>query len=149
MAGMATANWWKDWRFGVAMLAACLYWAVLLLVEGRQPDWAWPLRAPRVALYAALLYPVAEELVFRGLLQELAARHLRAWRLGPLTHANVYTSLLFTGLHFINHPPLWAAAVFVPSLIFGYFRDRTGGVGAPIVLHVWYNTGYFWLFTTA
>ncbi len=148
MASDAT-TWWKDWRFAAAVLAACLYWAVLLLVQGRPPDWGWPLRAPRMALYAVLLYPVVEELVFRGLLQDLASRHLRAWRLGPLSHANVYTSVLFAAAHFINHPPVWAAAVFVPSLVFGYFKDRTGGLAAPIALHIWYNAGYFWLFTTA
>ena len=58
----------------------------------------------------------------------------------------VLTSLLFTALHFINHAPLWAAAVFFPSLVFGFFKDRTGKLAAPIILHVFYNSGYFWLF---
>ncbi len=144
-----SANWWRDWQFGAAVLAACLYWAVLLVVNGQPPDLAWPLRAPQLFIFPALIYPVAEEVVFRGLIQDLAARYLGTWRLGPLSHANVYTSLLFSALHFINHPPLWAAAVFIPSLVFGYFKDRTGGVTAPVVLHIWYNSGYFWLFSTA
>ena len=71
---------------------------------------------------------------------------LKPWRLGPLSHANILTSVLFTALHFINHPPLWAAAVLFPSLVFGLFKDRSGGLAAPIILHVFYNSGYFWLF---
>lgn len=147
--GTRTEKWWLDYRFGAALAAACVYWALLLAVSGTAPDLSWPLRAPALFLFPALIYPVAEEIVFRGFVQDLAGRHLKPWHLGPLSHANVYTSLVFTALHFINHAPLWAAAVIVPSLIFGYFKDRTGGLAAPISLHVWYNSGYFWLFTTA
>ena len=32
------------------------------------------------------------------------------------------------------------------GLLFGLFKDRSGTLGAPIVLHVFYNSGYFWLF---
>ena len=31
-----------------------------------------------------------------------------------------------------------------PALIF--FKDSTGRLAAPILLHVFYNSGYFWLF---
>ena len=55
-------------------------------------------------------------------------------------------SLVFTGLHFIYHPPLWAASVLLPSLVFGYFKDRYRTLTTPIILHVFYNAGYFWLF---
>ena len=41
------------------------------------------------------------------------------------------------------------AAVIVPSLIFGYFRDRHGNIHAAVVLHVFYNAGYLWLFSSA
>jgi membrane protease YdiL (CAAX protease family) len=140
------ARYWRDTLFYAAIGAALAYWLALFLVTQPQPDLNWPLREPLAFLYPALLYPVVEELVFRGLLQDLAHRHLKAWRLGPLTHANIMTSVLFTALHFINHPPLWAAAVFVPSLLFGFFKDRSGGLAAPILLHVFYNAGYFWLF---
>ena len=63
-----------------------------------------------------------------------------------VTHANLITSLVFTGLHFIYHPPLWAASVLLPSLVFGYFKDRYRTLTTPIILHVFYNAGYFWLF---
>ena len=130
----------------LAIVAALAYWLVLYLTVQPllQPGWPW--REPLLFLYPALLYPVVEELLFRGLIQELAHQHLKAWKLGPISHANLLTSLLFTGLHFINHPPAWAAAVFIPSLIFGFFKDRTGRLPAPVMLHVFYNSGYLWLF---
>jgi len=139
-------RFWSDPLFSAAIAAALLYWALLYLGTGASPDPGWPLREPLRFLYPALLYPVVEELVFRGLVQDLVHRRLKPWHVGPLSHANLLTSVLFTALHFVNHPPLWAAAVFVPSLVFGFFKDRTGQLAAPIVLHVFYNGGYFWLF---
>ena len=140
------SRFWADPLFFAAVAAALVYWLALYWVTQVSPDPGWPLREPLRFLYPALLYPVVEELVFRGLVQDLLHRHLRPWHLGPLSHANLLTSLLFTALHFVNHAPLWAAAVFFPSLLFGFFKDRTGQLAAPIVLHVYYNSGYFWLF---
>lgn len=137
---------WRDALFHAALAAALLYWLVLYQVFPQPWDPGWPLREPARFVYPALLYPVVEELIFRGLVQDLAQHHLKTWALGPLTHANIVTSLLFTALHFFNHPPLWAAAVFIPSLLFGFFKDRSATLAAPIVLHVFYNSGYFWLF---
>ncbi len=137
---------WADPLFFAALAAALGYWLVLYLVTQVTPEPGWPLREPWRFLYPALFYPVVEELVFRGLIQDLAHRHLSPWHLGPLSHANLLTSALFTALHFINHAPLWATAVFFPSLVFGFFKDRTGTLAAPIILHVFYNSGYFWLF---
>ena len=61
------------------------------------------------------------------------------------TLANLATSVLFTALHFVSHPPLWAAGVLLPSLLYGYFRDRHDSVYPAIALHVFYNAGYFLL----
>lgn len=128
-------------------MAAPVVWALLLFAVRPTPDLAWPLRAPARFLLLVLVYPVLEEIVFRGALQG-------AWRARPharhalfgLTLANVYTSLMFTGLHFFSHPPLWALAVMIPSLVFGYFRDRHDSLAAPIALHIFYNAGFFWIF---
>jgi membrane protease YdiL (CAAX protease family) len=136
----------RDWTFHAALLAALLFWALLYAFTTPPIHWGWPLRAPWLFLWPALFYPVLEEIVFRGLVQDLAHRHLRAWRWGPISHANLYTSLLFTALHFIHQPPLWAAAVILPSLVFGYFKDKYRSLAAPILLHVFYNAGFFWLF---
>jgi membrane protease YdiL (CAAX protease family) len=109
-----------------------------------RPD--WPASEPLFFVSVCLIYPVLEEIVFRGFVQEWLAARLRhrAWR--GLSAANIITSLVFAALHFIYHPPLYAVLVFLPSLIFGYFKERHGGLTAPILLHIWYNAGYFWLF---
>ena len=138
---------WFDVAFLIALLAACCFWLAMYLFTRPAIDWTWPLRLPAAFLYPALIYPVLEEIVFRGWLQDIARKRLTGPGIGPLSRANLVTSVVFTGLHFINHPPAWAAAVFIPSLTFGYFKDRTGGLAAPIGLHVFYNAGYFWIFT--
>jgi membrane protease YdiL (CAAX protease family) len=140
-------KFWQDSLFYAALAGALLVWLGMYLLFQPEPVTDWPLREPLRFIFPALLYPVAEELIFRGLLQDLAHRYLKPWRIGPFSHANILVSLVFTAMHFINHPPLWAASVFVPSLVFGFFRDRTGGLIAPTLLHVFYNSGYLWIFT--
>ena len=33
--------------------------------------------------------------------------------------------------------------LLVPGLVFGYFRERYNALWPAIVLHVWYNAGFF------
>lgn len=139
----------RDTQFWQAIIAALLFWIVGYLWFSPSPDWAWPLHRPRDVLYLALLYPLVEELLFRGMLQGwLLKRPVLKQKIAGLTGANLLTSSIFTGLHFFMHPPLAAAAVIVPSLIFGHFRDRHGKLLAPILLHIYYNLGYFWIFSS-
>jgi membrane protease YdiL (CAAX protease family) len=144
----ARAGLSKDFSFLLALLAGPVCWLILylMLVPGLQ--WDWPLRHPGTFLMPALVFPVLEEIAFRGLLQELVREFVSRGSLGPLSHANLITSVVFTLLHFIYHPPLWAALVFFPSLVFGYFKDRTRSLTAPVILHVFYNSGFLWLFST-
>ncbi|MGD2111942.1 MAG: JDVT-CTERM system glutamic-type intramembrane protease, partial [Gammaproteobacteria bacterium] len=132
----------KDFLFLLALLAGPLCWLVLYVLLAPDPQWDWPLRRPDVFLMPALVYPVLEEIAFRGLLQELVREHVSTASCGPLSHANLLTSMVFTALHFIYHAPLWAALVFFPSLVFGFFKDRTRSVLAPVILHVFYNSGF-------
>ncbi len=98
-------------------------------------------------LQLALLYPIVEELVFRGLLQEKLWRtRLSRLSIYCISMPNIITSAVFTSFHFMAHPPGWAIAVIVPSLVFGFFRDRYQHVLPAIILHVFYNSGYFMLF---
>ena len=73
---------------------------------------------------------------------------LRAWggvKRWGMTQANLLTSVLFVLAHVFYHSPLWAVAVFVPSLVFGHFRDRVGNIAPSLALHVYYNMGFFCL----
>jgi membrane protease YdiL (CAAX protease family) len=138
-----------DKHFLAAILAAIVFWLALFL--WRQPSpvmlW-WPLVEWEIALQVVLLYPILEELLFRGYLQGyLLGKSWARSRLVGISSANLVTSLIFTAAHFLYHPPLAAATVLIPSLIFGYFRDRHGRLLSPILLHAYYNLGYFWLFS--
>ena len=139
-------NWLTDPRFGLALLAGCLFWLGLfwLAQEGRVE--LGTARGLAALASLVLLQPLVEELLFRGLLQgRLAESSWGRRQLGGITLANLSVSIVFTSLHFINHPPLWAAGVLFPSLLFGYFRDRHDSVYPAIALHVFYNAGYFLL----
>ena len=98
-------------------------------------------------LIPVILYPVLEEIAFRGLVQETfwaQSWGKPAWL--KLSVANLLTSVLFVAAHFFYHPPLWALSVFFPSLVFGFFRDKYQSVIPAILLHVFYNLGFIWLF---
>ncbi|QKT04363.1 JDVT-CTERM system CAAX-type protease [Ectothiorhodospiraceae bacterium 2226] len=130
----------------LALAAALPVWAVIAWWRPLA-DPAWPLALPATFALLVLVYPVVEELVFRGALQ--GALLSRAWgrrRWGPVSLANGLTTAAFVSLHLLYQPWAWALAVVAPSLVFGYFRERHGSVWTPIVLHVTYNAGFFWLF---
>lgn len=139
---------WKDPLFLLAMAAGPVCWLILATILQPVVQWGWPLQLPWQFLVSVVVYPIAEEIVFRGLIQEMLYEYLGSGRLGPLSVANLLTSCLFTGMHFIYHPPLWAALVFFPSLVFGFFKERTAALSAPIILHAFYNAGFIWLFST-
>jgi len=138
---------WRDPLFLAAVAVGPLCWLAIYLLLGAEPHWGWPLAAPLHYLLPALAYPVLEEIVFRGLVQELVRDYVSRRFLGPFSVANLLTSVLFTALHFVYHLPVWAALVFFPSLVFGFFKDRYQGLAAPILLHIFYNAGFLWLFS--
>lgn len=94
-----------------------------------------------------VISPVLEEIVFRGGLQTwLQQRRVLQYRLGAISLANVLTSLLFAGMHLFRQAPLWAALTFLPSLIFGWAKERHQTLLSPILLHMCYNAGFICLF---
>jgi membrane protease YdiL (CAAX protease family) len=131
-----------DFHFILALLAGMLFWLLWPWLAGsgeEAPAYNWPALAMLI-----LLQPLMEELLFRGLIQgKLLAYAWGRRRLVGLTQANLTSSVLFTTLHFTSHPPLWAMGVLLPSLLFGYFRDRHDSIYPAIVLHIFYNAGYF------
>lgn len=134
-------RWLIDPRFALALLAGVLFWVALARLDAVAP-------AQGLAALASLvlLQPLVEELLFRGLLQGWLAE--RAWarrQWAGFSLANLLAALAFTAPHFLHHPPLWAAGVLLPGLLFGYFRDRHASVLPAIALHVFYNAGYFLL----
>ena len=137
-----------DWQLWAAFMAAPLIWLGLYLTFNPLLSSHWFINHPWWFFKLVLIIPILEELVFRGLIQEYIYRYTQS-RWGVLSVANLITSILFTVMHFLFHAPLWAVAVIFPSLIFGYFRERHASLVSPIILHVFYNSGYFLLFPPA
>lgn len=91
-----------------------------------------------VAIFVQLLLiALPEEVFFRGFLQARLDQHARLgrrWRLPlglHLSPAIVATSAIFAVVHFVVGFAPARLAVFFPSLLFGWLRDRTGGIVAP------------------
>ena len=115
------------------------------------------LRLPAVSLSgvslvkALLLAPVLEELIFRGGIQTLLDRTARGARLvvRGVTVGNVLTSALFAAAHLWVAPLALAAAIFLPSLVFGRLRQLYASLLPAMVVHAVYNgcflvTGMAW-----
>ena len=128
-------------QFGAAVLAAPLF--VLLynfIFQEQLFDTERLFPDVKDLFFLIVFYPVVEELAFRGVIQEyIASKTERYPAFFKLSAANVLTSVLFVAMHFVHHTPLWALLVFVPSLVFGYFKEQYGHMGASIFLHMFYN----------
>ncbi|MBA1147102.1 JDVT-CTERM system CAAX-type protease [Ectothiorhodospiraceae bacterium WFHF3C12] len=101
-------------------------------------------------LGAGLVQPALEELLFRGVIQGqlLDKPRLARRRLG-VSGANALATVAFALLHLIHRPPLTAALVVVPSLIYGHSRERYGGVAVPFLQHAVHNIALFLGFALA
>jgi uncharacterized protein len=132
----------RDPQFAAALFAGLAFWiALALFARSATPRAPAPLT---VMLSLTLWQPLLEEFLFRGVVQGELKRFSFGKRAAlGITGANALTSVVFTALHFLQHSPLWAAATLLPSLAFGYFRDRHDSLYPPVLLHIYYNTGYF------
>lgn len=92
--------------------------------------------------YLLLLSPVWEEIVFRGVILEwLSRRMLGGFRIGGLniTRANITAAAIFATAHLASQPPLSAATIFIPAIVFGVVYERYRSVALCIVVHMSYN----------
>jgi LysM repeat protein len=80
------------------------------------------------ALILLVMTGLAEELLFRGVLQRVCLRALPRW-------AVVYVALLFAVLHMGHHSVLDLFFVLVVGLFFGWVVSRTGSILGTTVSH--------------
>lgn len=123
--------------FILALAAGPVVWGAIAMMD-QLPT----LLSGWLLLRFILVQPIVEEIVFRGMMLGWLQGKLPQ-RYGPITLANLLTAMAFSAAHLFSHPPLWALSVLVPGLIFGYFRERFDALWPAIVLHVWYNAGFF------
>jgi len=137
----------QDPWFWAAMVLGLISCWVLALWLGQSGEVILPWSRWRMLVWLVVLYPVMEEWVFRGLLQTWLLRRA-SWRTAccGFSMANGGVTLLFAGMHLFTHSPGWAALVILPSLIFGWFRDRYNSILPGTLLHTSYNLAYFTLF---
>jgi len=139
-------QFWHDSHFWFAIAAGPITWLLFYVSSALSPNPRWAIDEPLAYIQSILVLPIVEEIVFRGLLQEGCWRYLPARNFGPLSLANLVTSIAFVSMHFLYHPVVWAVGVTLPSLAFGYFKDQYRSVLPPIFLHVFYNFGYYTLY---
>jgi len=111
--------------------------AIELLNDPQTPSWV----RVNTILLASLISPVAEELFFRGLIQNyLYSLFRRPWP------AIAVAGLLFMATHvplYQQMPALWVLGVI---LGWSYYRYRT--LALPVCLHIVFNTGTLLLWWT-
>lgn len=99
----------------------------LLLLE-TCPHWSL---AVSIVLMAVVVAPLAEELLFRGLVQST----IRSWVGRPWAAVGL-TSVFFAVIHQnVEHWP----ALFVLGAGMGYAYERSGSLWQPILIHVLFN----------
>jgi hypothetical protein len=98
------------------------------IAQSVRQDW---LGTGLLILAIAVVGPIAEEVVFRGVLLPWMGGHLSpAW-------AIILTSGFFAILH--SHYGLRMFAIFAIGVVLGWARYRSGGLKIPILLHITVN----------
>lgn len=135
-----------EWFWAALSMGIGICW-LLALVLGRSGEWLLLWGQWRQLIWLLVLYPVIEEWLFRGVIQPwLLTKRYGCIACCGISVANVAATLLFAGVHLFSHAPTWAALVMVPSLVYGWFRDRYNSVLPGTLLHGGYNLGYYAFF---
>jgi len=92
-----------------------------------------------VIIFAVVLGPVFEELLFRGFLQPLLERALGGWL------AILLAATGFALLHGKEYQWVWQQLLVVglAGVAFGFARYKTGSTAAAALLHGGYNLTFF------
>lgn len=110
--------------------------------------------SPQTVLIQTFLIAFPEEFFFRGYLQTLISKaskkfdrkiHLFGSRRFAISWAIPVTSFLFAASHSLITFRWWHFAIFFPSLVFGWLREKTNGLVAPILFHALSNLLVFWI----
>ena len=130
-------NFYKDPIFQLLLFIPAITW-LLIYIDN-------PIISQLEKYYligVIIVIPVVEEVIFRGFLQPWLAKRYNQTII-KISLANLITSSIFALLHLFTHPLSMALYTFIPSLIFGYTKERYRRLMPSILLHSSYNGGYF------
>jgi len=141
---------WKQFDFWLAIVAAVVFYFVFIFFSVAN---ILPVRSIELSYFfviSLIAFPIMEEVVFRGLIQESLQQLLTNYQLRKivvyrLSSANLVCSVLFAASHLVSQPWTWALLMFFPSIIFGYFKDKYQSLKPAIILHIFYNMGFYFL----
>jgi membrane protease YdiL (CAAX protease family) len=125
-----TAHFWQIWVGGYS---------------GFHP--ASPSIVNGMILFQLFLVALPEEFYFRGYFQSgMNLVIQRRWNFlgAQLGWGWIITAAVFALAHSIIFFQWWHFAIFFPALVFGYLREKTGSITAPIVFHALSNILMSW-----
>lgn len=128
----------QDRHFWLALVAGIVtVWALRerLPVLPADVEFGWSLLVSLV-----IWQPLVEEILFRGIIQGQLKNTLwgaRSYK--GISAANIASSVAFVTIHLVNSAVLLSISILVPSLLYGYFRDRFNSCIPSILLHCAYN----------
>lgn len=143
-----TVSPFTDYKFLAALLIPTILVVFLILSLNISPSVTWVINAPYDAFWYLIFMPVIEELAFRGYLQSTLTKFKSGGWPSPamFSFANIMTSTIFSAIHFITYFQALAVLTFIPSLIFGYFKDKYQSILPGLIIHIFYNFGFISLF---
>ncbi len=108
--------------------------------------WQGVARWLKMCLYQFSAIALPEEFYFRGYLQtRLNQIWGRPYRLlgTPIGWGLIVTSLIFMLFHLVLAVNLWNVGIFFSALVFGWLREKTDSITAPIIFHALSNIALF------
>lgn len=92
-----------------------------------------------IGVLAVTVGPVAEELIFRGLIQPVLVRTL------GVAAGIVLTAIPFALVHGLQYAWAWqyVLLIFAAGAMFGLIRHRTGSTATSSIVHAGYNSTFF------
>ncbi len=129
-----------------AFLILAHYWQIM--VFGKVAFKAAPFpNLIGTVFFQILIVSLPEEFFFRGYFQSaMDSIFSKRWRvLGVyLGWGWLVTALVFAFAHSAIYFKWWHFSIFFPALLFGYLRERTGTITAPVLFHAMSNVVMDW-----
>ncbi len=123
VGALAVVLLWLSQRLGLFEVSPMLE----ELLERPRDSWS----AVLTVASAVVLAPIAEELLFRGLLLPHLTRSFSAW-------TSIYVGALLFGLLHVSHGVMFLGPLVLGAIL-GWARLRSRGLAAPIALHMTFN----------